>query len=459
MVEVLAMRFSRTLYRCALSSSCCLSLVAGTAHAEPVPFDLLRLLTVDRPAGAWRFDSPMSGYVRFWVERGDSKCAFGDVVPEQRDYSTEKRDWFSRLFWGRNFARVLQAKLTVTRSHVVTQSVTLAAASHASNGHEGENWSSELGNRQFLTPFFRVDQGTTAQIDVTLSATKEAESAVTKNVLAIVQAGAKLGAPTGPLVTALNSDRLNQASNFVDTAIARLFHEKIEERSSSDFSADRWLPRAAKDKMGRRSAVEVPCAGTRPPIASIRGFFPMGTKVWSEQDYRLIGTWNVYVSDPIVSIFSDEPLLDVSAAPPPCPSATEKLEGPDLHACHAFRGLAPTRVLSLPVDDKVTFGEALRANAGINAAVQRYAGLTKGEDKKTVGREICNLVAERADAIGLNQWDSAAAVWAFAWNGGLEKTLAASIWDSGCLTASLGQKIGLAAVVSRTAAPPAEGGA
>lgn len=480
------MRISRLLARQALAGTCCVALLSGTAHAAPEAakaYNILPLLSVRKTYSSREsLTNPLAGYVRFWVEKVD-RCdgtagrdgraaddvAFESTSPGDRDYSRETRDWFSRLFWGRSYARVLQAKLTVTRSHVVTDTVTLASAAHASSGHEGESWSSQLGDRQFLTPFFRVDQGTTAQIDVSLSATKEAESSVTKNVLSIVEAGAKLAAPTGPLVTALNSDRLSQTSNFIDTAISKLFHEKIEEKSSSDFPSDAWL--------SPPNGEDVSCGHPYRRIATIAARFPMGKKVWTSTGYEPIGAWAIYVTEPIVSIFSDVPLIarpasatvarayrqqatrTGSVADDGCSSPKGGLQGIDRQACLAFRGLAPTRVLSLPVDDKVTLGDALRANPGISAAVQRYAGLEKdatakgGQAKLRIGREICNLIAERAEVIGLNQWDSAAAVWAFAWNGGLDETLASSIWDSGCLTADLGKKVLLAKVISVTNDP------
>jgi hypothetical protein len=481
-----------------VGACCCVALLTSTANAAPDnarSYNILPLLSVRKTySSRASLTKPLSGYVRFWIEKVD-RCGaatetdrqsadevdFQPIGPGERQYSQEKRDWLSRLFWGRSYARILQAKLTVTRSHVVTDTVTLASAAHMSSGHEGENWSSQIGDRQFLTPFFRVDQGTTAQVDVTLSATKEAESSVTKNVLSIVEAGAKLVAPTGPLVTALNSDRLTQTSNFIDTSISRLFHEKIEEKSSSDFPADAWLSPATN--------ADTACGHAYRRIATIAARFPMGKKVWTSTGYEPIGAWAIYVTDPIVSIFSDVPLnaassKDVSgrAASRVSQSQTsdgcsngggvvetgqpKSLTGIDRQACLAFRGLAPTRVLSLIVDDKVTLGDALRANAGISAAVQRYAGLSndatksaneakKGKaDAQRIGREICNLIAERAEAIGLNQWDSAAAVWAFAWNGGLDETLAESIWESGCLTANLGHKINLSKVISVTSDSP-----
>jgi len=442
------------------------------APAFAQDYDLLPLLDVDRNGRPqWQFSSPVGGYVRFWIERVQAPAAVQPVgdPSRARSYTREARDPLSRLLWGRNQSRILQAKLVVQRSNVVTQSVTLAAASHDSNSREGESWRSELGERRFLTPYFRVDQGSTAVIEVSLSASRETDSAVTRNILSIVQAGARLAAPTGPLVTALNSDRLNQASNFVDTAISRLFREKVVETTQSDFPAERWiLP-------SYRRPPALAEGGAQPPreigsaIAAIRAHFPMGSHVWTEGGLRGLGEWRVYATEPIVSIFSTvslepaSPRIDDDPAVRRCREIRTgkngggegegaNLDAQDLQACIAFSGLVPTRVLGLPVGENVTLGQSLRGDAGIAAAVQRFQGDAATE--RAAAREICNLVAERADALGLNAYDSAAAVWAFAWNGGLDPKLASGIWSEDCAAARLATRLRLSGVPSSATQSP-----
>jgi len=489
------MNNARAILRAISITSASAMVISSPAPALAQEFDLLPLLQVDRNLRSESdFDSPVGGYVRFWIERvrPSERCRPVQAGPDQaRAYSREARDPVSRLLWGRNYARNLQAKLVVTRSNAVTQSVTLASASHDSSSREGENWRSELGERRFLTPYFRVDQGSTAAIEVSLTASREIDSAVTQNILQIVQRGVGLVAgPTGPLVTALNSDRLNQTTNFVDNAISRLFREKLAETSQSDFPAERWLVR--RPALAATRAAPPPADGCDlgAAVAGIAANFPMGGHVWREGNERNVGEWRVYVTEPIVSIFSTVQLRDSRAtsgspaaarcrsAPNPVPGATgaagssgarrarasgqpqstregspAALVGHDLQACIAFSGLVPARVLNLTVGENITLGQALRGDAGISAAVQRFQA--NGTGKITTAREVCNLVAERADALGLNAYDAAAAVWAFVWSGGLNDDLAHTIWHGDCLTAQLGNTLRLTGVPSSASQTPA----
>jgi hypothetical protein len=455
-----------------ISIAACVGLIAG--HAAPASaadqgFDLMPLLQVDRNlADDGHFRSPVGGYVRFWVERvrAGQRCRHPEApASAPRDYTREARDPLTRWLWGRSYSRILQAKLTVTRSTLVTQSVTLASSSHDSSSRAGENWTSEVGERVFLTPYFRVDQGSTAAIEVRLKTSRETDAAVTQNVLALVRTGASLVAPpTAPLVTALNGDRLKQTSNFLDSAINSLFQERLAETSQSDFPADRWVLDDGVDNDTPTVSQDPSQCDVGRAVASIAANFPMAGHVWRNGGSRDLGEWRIYVSEPMVSIFSTVPLYPranvsyvVAAGCGQGSSSAPTLGGADLQACIAFSGLVPTRVLNLTVGENTTLGQALRGDAGIAAAVQRFQGASAGgngranaatsaansENRETTGREVCNLIGERADALGLNSYDAAAAVWAFAWNGGLNPTLSSDILTSSCQTAQLARRLGL----------------
>jgi hypothetical protein len=450
----------------------------------------LRVRRDERPDS--QYVSPVGGYVRFWVEREQSEpSGRQDLYNPARHYRLERQDWLSRLFVGRNYARVLQAQLVVRRSNVITQTITLASASHASSSRQGEDWSSVLGDRRYLTPFFRVDQGSTAEVTVTLSASTAVDPTVARNALSIVQAGARLAAPTGPLVTSLNADRFNQAANFIDTSISRLFQEKIVETSESDFPADHWgsRPPPAARRTSEDSLDDAGSSLNRTLVATIRAWFPMGNHVWGETGMADLGTWRIYATAPIVSMFSTvllnplEPSNSADRAYQHCISPSsrkappsngsgagrvarphgsvaqdpdanetppETLAGQDLQACIAFIGLVPARVLGLQLGENVTLGQALRGDESIPSAIQRFETSTKSSNganevnSRNAAREVCNLVAARTEALGLNAYDAAAAVWAFAWNGGISPDLAGSIWSNdGCATAALGRRLGL----------------
>lgn len=432
-----------------------MAMLSGSALQAPPafaqardPIDLLPLISVRRPAAPPEATQPsVGGYVRFWIER-DEGAPDGDLTDE-RSYAVERRHWLSRFLVGRNYARILTARLTVNRSNVVAQTVTLASAAHDSNRRQGENWTTELGERRFLTPYFRVDQGTTASIDIALSASARIDPDITRNLLSIVERGVRLAAPKVPLVTPLTATRITETADFIDSSVSRLFGEALAERSLNDFPADGWY----------RGSVA---------LATIRAGFPMGTHIWGGADTRDVGTWRVYVTTPIISIFSPVELRPTTPPATVCPSASapgnggarkngapdpaELLTGLDLQACQAFTGLVPSRVLGLPVGENLTLGQALRSDTGITTALQRFGAATNANGKGEAGREVCVLVAERAETLGLNAYDGAAALWAFASNGGIPTAVSRQIWDGDCVAARLAMRLGLTLSIA-TATP------
>jgi hypothetical protein len=408
--------------------------------------DILPLLDISRGKEAQDnilatdHQSSVGGYVRFWVERSPSPT---DAA--RRMYGAERRNPIQRFFAGRSRTRLLTARLVVDRSQLVTQTITLAAASHNSNRRQGENWSSELSDRRFLTPYFRVDQGTTASVEVALSASATVDSDVTRNLLSVVERGARLAAPSAPLVTSLTGPRLTESADFVDSSISQLFGQAVAERSQSDFAAEAWD------------------AGSTQALATISAVFPMGRSVWA-QPQSIVGSWDIRVSAPIVSIFSSVPLhasdehssrggqADPAAADPcamagalPGEAEPQRLTGTDRQACLAFRGLAPSRVLGLPVGENVTLGGALRADTAITAAIQRYDGT---DAKDPAAHELCVLVVDRAEALGLNAYDSAAALWALSSSGGINAGASQKIWNGTCAAARLARRLNLVLNVS-----------
>lgn len=450
------MNISNALSRTA--SAVAIGAAVAAAPATAQTYDLLPMLDLVRNEGAPPSGQLIvGGYVRVWVERVQGQRPAEGPAPDSsrhtpRDYHDERRHPVLRWLIGRNRSHVLQARLVISRSSLVAQSVTLASASHDSNGRDGESWRSELSERRFLTPYFRVDQGTTAAVEVTLSSSRETDSAVARNVLSLVQTGAGLVAPGGSLVTSLNADRFNQSANFIDTAVSQLFREKLAEVSQSDFPADYWLTRPP----GQRESG--PGLESGSAIASIRARFPMRGHVWTGPGHRDIGEWRVYVTPPIVSIYATTPLNgpanqdDEGTAT--CANASEALAGSDLQACIAFRGITPARVLGLTITENVTLGQALRGDAGIAAAIQRFSpAAAESEGSTAAAREVCNLVAEKAYSLGLNAYDAAAAVWAFSWSSGIDPKLGMAIGTVDCSAGLLADRLRLVMPASATQSP------
>lgn len=112
--------------------------------------------------------------------------------------------------------------------------------------------------------------------------------------------------------------------------------------------------------------------------------------------------------------------------------------------------------------DNITLGQALRGDTGISGALQRFANAT---DKSAAGqeaaREICVLVAERTETLGLNAYDGAAAIWAFASNGGIATEISTGIWGDSCTVSRLARRLHLnldTELAAPAAAPVTNGG-
>lgn len=418
---------------------------AAPARREAVPaHDLLPLIDLHGHSGhSSGRSSPIGGYVRFYVERvpNDGNGA--------RDYNLEARGWLQRWLTGRNYARILRARLTVNRADVVTSSVTLASASQASNRRQGEVWETDVGSRQFMTPLFRVDPGATASVEVSLSATRSVDADIAGNILNLVEQAARLVAPNpAPLVTDLTSERITRASTFIDTSISSLFGESIAERTAADISVSDWSHHAGDY------------------VAAVAASFPMGRRMRETAAQVPVGEWQVRTTEPLVSVFSSlllhaslqradhlegqhcfdvpEPSASNPPGKPPA-AAPQVLTGAPQNACVAFVGLTPTRVLGLPVGDNTSLGEDLRGNEGIAAALQRYhTAPDKDRVRASVATELCMLLTDRAERLGLNGYDTAAAIWAYAWHGSGGTEVMRQLWDDPrCTMARLAQRLGL----------------
>ncbi|HEY0148458.1 MAG TPA: hypothetical protein VGB70_05580, partial [Allosphingosinicella sp.] len=258
-----------------------------------------------------------------------------------------------------------------------------------------------------LTPYLRVDPGTVVGVEVSLNASRQVEANVSRTVLDIVQRAAALAQPTGDLVTELNEERFQRTADFVDQAISSLFGQSVGEKASHEFGVGDW--------------------NAQLEIAEISAQFPMGLRVLDETQQREIGRWQVRASVPLVSIFSDTPLH--VGTNPGNPGPCGQLVGSDLQACTAFRMVSPQRVLGLSVGENVNLGQAILSDPAVLAAIN--AGTAADPD-------LCSAIAARAEALGLNRYDSAAAVWAMQQ---ARRVRSANLLSAACTAGALANRV------------------
>lgn len=341
----------------------------------------------------------VGGYTRFYVEgslneAGQSRN--GQTVGPRR-YRDEKREWFQRWLVGRSVSRVLTVKVSLSRPDF-SVTTTLASASHQSNRSDGESWTTEVNGQRVLTPFFRVDPNTKVSVETDLKASAGIQGQVTGAIIGVLQKAVGLAAPGSSLVTSLNSDKLNEASTFIDQSISALFGETLAEKSTNDFGPREWNDRA---------------------LATIDAFFPMARSLADDRNARHVGSWTVRIERPVISIFGNVPFCTADATPSTCGTITQ--------AKLAYAALAPSTVMNFPIAENVTIGQAVRTDTGITTALEALrraapataAGAAAATPQATAARAeaartVCALVSAKAESLGFNRFDAAAAVWAVA---------------------------------------------
>lgn len=351
-----------------------MSLIAWPAPTAAQPgrargFDLPRIEVgaASRVAGP----APVGGYLRFYVCELP-RC--GDSDTAERGPGGD-RDWIGAWLTERDVSRILTLRLDLARPDFSATAI-LAGAPADGNRPIGGGANGRPGPSRYLTPYFRVDAATMATVTVRLVASR-GRTAVTPAVLDIVRRGAMRLQPAGSLVTSLNSGQLRGTSDFVDESVSRLFAENLTERA-----VHQLRPGEGSDG------------------------FPIDIRAE-------VGSWRVMATPPRISMFSEVGLHGPASRS--ADGACAGIEpGPDLQACRAFAGLSPQRVLGLAVGENLTLGGALLADRAISAELTRLASGPAAEREGIASaHRLCELVAAKADALGFNRYDAAAAVWAF----------------------------------------------
>lgn len=358
--------------------------------------DLLPMLDLSRPAYDLAASSSVGGYTRIYVDGDVSTRSVG------RSYAREDRGFWRRALAGRSLSRVLTVSVEVQEPDF-SFSRPLASASHDSNRTVGEAWKSELSGDRVLTPYFRIGPRTVVGVEVDISATSSLQGSVTGDILSVIASGVELASPTSSLVTSLNEERYSQAADFVDDAISKLFGEAITERSVSDVR----LSRALKDNL----------------LGSATASFPDGTGRLSTADQQRIGVWSIKMEAPIVSIHSTRPLTGATTDtyPTDCAGMAASVTK---QACAAFDDLSPHTVLGLSVGEDLNLLQSLLADTAVQGAIK---ALEEAGDKSGPARSLCSALAGHAENLGLNRYDEAAAVWAFARSGPISAASSAAL--------------------------------
>ena len=399
---------------------------ANTARITPVA--VLPMMTVAlKDRSKVRSSRAIDGYTRLTVEL----VPFDDRS-DPRSYEDQGRSGWRRFFAGKSISRLLSIKSTLKRPRVST-TATIVSAGYDSNKQVGESWASEFNGQRMLTPYFRIDPDSAVLMEIELAVSSGYKATLASDVIDLLERATALVAPTSSLITSLNKERFSDASQFVDQTLSSLFNESISERSANDFALPDW----AGDELARIT-VRLPLGNEITP----------GARNAKGQQPVEIGTWIIRSTEPILSVFSGEDAeaaVGTAAAAPSAACAAPLVE--DKVACAALAGrISPHSVLNFQVDTGVTLNQALAGDTGVAAARDKLVATDGKNNAGNQGdvRDLCMVVAERAERLGFNRIDVAAILWAYTRQSFATEAVTNLIRkDATCPPLALAYKIGL----------------
>lgn len=292
-------------------------------------------------------------------------------VPSGLNYANELRNPVSRFFSGKSVTRALSLNATYSR-HKVDSTTTVVSLSHKSS-RKGYEWSSEVSNQRLITPYFRIDQDGVVRTSWKLAMNKTYDMSAVQDLLKVVKRATNLLTPSSGLLTSLNAEQFKETSQFVDQSVSSFLRESIDEIAPDEF------PLAA-------------CAGK--DLVSLTLVLPKGANVVrNAPGNRPVGTWTVRLAPPIRSIFSPQAGLSMS---------------PSLVSTSVGAGT----IFDYQVGDKLSLGQVLGGDSAITAVRDEFKGTS--DNAAMTASKLCALLVGKLQAIGLNRFDTAVAIYAFA---------------------------------------------
>ena len=409
---------------------------------DQTAFNLLPLLGVDLEKEPSEPEDHVGAYTRLLVtnvngtiganeenkaEKGDSdviRICNGSGKNEEnkeRCYKDEHQGFWARLFGGdKEVSRVLSVKVKLKNPHVDSTKTLAAASYRVGSKFRGETWNTEVNGSKYLTPYFRIENSSVANIEANINASTSSQSQISSKLLGIVQGAAELASPGAALLTESTSSRLSQISQFTDSSLSSLFSNELAETSSHEVPQSVWFEENGKGKT----------------LATINGWFPPSKNLTSPE-LRRVGQWVVRTDDPIISIFSSRKVSD-------CDQEAKGHEGYiECAASKVFSGVSPTQIMNFEISDSATLTQILITDSAISSAIIRM-NKAEGETVNQEAYALCGLIDSKAQNIGLNRIDAAALFWAFSYDPLLEAEKGEALrGGSSCMAAVMASDLGL----------------
>jgi len=294
-------------------------------------------------------------------------------VPIGRSYRNELRSPLSRFFAGKAVSRVLSLNATYSR-HKVEATTTVVSFSHKSS-RKGYEWSSEVSNQRLITPYFRIDNDGTVKTSWKLSLNKTYDVSMLQDLMDVVKRATALISPSAGLLTSLNAPRFKDSSQFVDQSVSSFLRESVDEIAPDEF------PLAA-------------CSGHE--LVTLTLELPDDANVIRKNSgNRPVGSWTVRLAPPIRSIF--------------LPIAENQTPASDV-----IRAIGSGTVFDFQVSENLSLGQFVNGDNAISAVRDEFTTTNDNSNTANTAKKLCSLIVGKLQGIGLNRFDTAVAVVAFA---------------------------------------------
>lgn len=309
------------------------------------------------------------GYTRLRLE-------FQPCGADQRKYNDERRAWFRRALAGKSASKVLGLSARITPLDV-TRWASLARFERASDG-KGEQWDTSIENDRVLTPYFRIDQSSTVDLNFDLVSTRDYDISLSKDAFAIIEKAAALLAPSTQLITPGSKERFNKTASFVDSSVSGLLHVSI------------------KEKLRQVSSLQASEDGGRLELASVIFHAPWANDALPPRKGRdasalsapkPIGKW-VVVAEPV----------------------RQSLFGAPSNGRLPITGLSAANILNFQINEDKSLRSHLADATGVNAARD---ALIKASEKQAPAEVLCRAVMAEADRLWFTPADAGAVAWAY----------------------------------------------
>jgi hypothetical protein len=220
--------------------------LAGSPDARPEDTDARRLSSTIGIKNCWKANTANDSqyylndlYSRWTIEEVDQPRLL-----LRRDYKSEHRGLFGRMFVGKTRGSVVSIKIKM-RDPDVEFTLPIMSVDYNGKSGQGEVFSTSFVSSDMGLPDFRMTPNTSVSVEATARNTKDVDVQSTGLVLGAIKDALSLVAPGGSLLTAINREQLQKVSTAYDTALSKLLSSAVSESTSVGRLMSEWYPRSA----------------------------------------------------------------------------------------------------------------------------------------------------------------------------------------------------------------------